>query len=211
MSALKCLFGIAALTCALVAPSTARADYPSGHHPIRSAGPFVLESRGFLGFAPGFGTSVVTGGDLRVGVATEEIRVMLGGRMGWAGVDAYTGPKGAEPRAAQFLVFDAGVYKYLEPGARYGTFVGGGISAGATYVDGFGFRNANLFMGYVEAGFELPRTSAARLVTSLRVDFGPATTAQYSRIPGEGFVTMFSLNAGFLFGGEDTRPGPGAR
>ncbi len=210
MNMLRVSLGISALTCVLAATSIGRADALGGPHSLSSAGPFVLESRAFLGVAPGFGTTVVTGGDLRVGVATETIRVMAGGRMGWAGGDAYTGPRGAEPRASQFLAFDGSVYRYIEPRAPYGIFFGGGVSAGATYIDSFGFRNATLLLGHVEAGFELPRTSTARLVTSLRVDFGAATTAQYSRVPGEGLVTMFSLNTGFLLGGEDTRPGPGA-
>jgi hypothetical protein len=202
MNALRILLAL----CTLAAPSIAHADMMTGGSHLRSAGPFVLESRGLLGFAPGFGTSVVGGGDLRVGVATEDIRVMLGGRMAWAGVGQYTGPRGAEPRAAQFVVFDAALYRYIEPRADYGVFFGGGITAGATYVDGFAFRTANMFTGYAEAGFEFPRTSAVRLVTSLRVDLGAATTAQYSRIPGEGTLTIFSLNMGFLFGGEATQP-----
>jgi hypothetical protein len=196
---------IAAVVCALTASSLARADVLTGHD-IKSAGPFVLETRGVLGFAPKFGTSVVSGGDLRIGVATPEYRVMLGGRMGWAGVEAYRGPLGAQPRATQLAAFDAGVYRYLEPNAPYGIFVGGGFQLGATYVDNFAFRNATLLTGYAEAGFELPRTSAARLVSSLRIDVGQATKAEYSRVPGEGFVMMFSLNTGFLFGGRATRP-----
>lgn len=184
----------------VTATSPARADMVKSSTAITSTGPFVLESRGVLGFAPRFGTSIVSGGDLRVGVATDEYRVMLGGRMGWAGVAEYTGPRGAQPRATQFAAFDLGVYRYLDPAARYGTLIGAGFNAGATYVDGFAFRNASLITGYAEAGFELPRTSAARLVTSFRVDLGYAPTATHSRVPGEGTVVMFSLNTGFLFG-----------
>ncbi len=43
-------------------------------------------------------------------------------------------------------------------------------------------RNTPLRRRDAEAGFEFPRMSAARVVTSLRVDLGTATTAQYSRI-----------------------------
>jgi hypothetical protein len=193
-------------TFALTATTPARADVMTGGHDIKSAGPFVLETRGVVGFAPKFGSALVTGGELRIGVATPEFRVMLGGRMGFAGVEPYRGPLGAQPRATQFATFDAAAYRYLEPTAHYGTFVGAGFQLGATYVDGFAFRNATLLTGYAEAGFELPRTSAARLVTSLRVDVGQAARADYSRVPGEGFVMMFSLNTGFLFGGRATRP-----
>ena len=117
----------AGVACALSATSLARADVlPRGE--IKSSGPFVLEARALLGLAPKFGSSIVSGGDVRVGVATERFRVMLGGRMGWAGTEPYNGPYGAQPRGTQFAAFDLGVYKYLEPSARYGAFVGGGLN-----------------------------------------------------------------------------------
>ena len=62
-------------------------------------------------------------------------------------------------------------------------------------------------MGAVHRAEGDPRSSNRLDVVHINeVKGGAATTAQCSRIPGEGTLTMFSLNMGFLFGGEATRP-----
>lgn len=194
------LIALVTAAVALAAPPPAHADPDYG----KLFDNFTLGFRGFTGVAPAFGTSFVNGGDLRLALEWPSFGLVFGGRFGAAGDDRYLGPRGARPSAAQFALGEVGCRGFLNPRDSTGYYVGGGLSFGSTFVDGFAFRNASLFSVYAEGGVELPRTSPARFTAALRVDLGATSRAEFSRIPAAGAVLMLTANVGFLFGGEET-------
>jgi hypothetical protein len=189
---------------ALAAPPRAHADPDYG----KLFDNFTLGFRGFTGVAPFFGTSFANGGDLHLALEWSSFGLVVGGRFGAAGDDRYLGPSGARPLAAQFALGDVGCRGFLNPRDSTGYYVGGGLSFGSTFVDGFAFRNASLFSAYAEGGIELPRTSPLRFTAALRVDVGSTSRMEFSRVPAAGAVVMVTANVGFLFGGERTGSEP---
>ena len=194
------VLAVAASVLMVVTPRSARADPDYGE----VFDVITMQLRGFTGFAPGFGTGLLSGGDLRLGIEAPAFGFLFGGRIGAAGSTRYEGPVGAQPAAAQLAVGDIGIRAFLNPRESLGYYVGGGLGIGSTFIDDFAFRNASFYGVYAELGTDLPRTSPARLTAALRIDAGVASLAEYSRVPAAGVVVAITVNVGFLLGGSET-------
>ncbi len=64
---------------------------------------------------------------------------------------------------------------------------------------------ANMVGGAAEGGFEFPRTSNIRLMTSIRADLGYAYRNESYGVVPTSLFSMVSLNVGFFLGGNNTR------
>jgi hypothetical protein len=185
---------------ALLLISPARAD-EGFDHALDNIG---LELRAFAGAAPNFGSVFHYGADVRLVFQGRRWGFTIGGRAGAAGLTDYAGPSGAKPTSEQIVQADLGLRYFFDRSARTGWFAAVGADGGSVFVDTFGFRHADAFGGYVEAGVEFNRNGNTRLTMALRASGGMAFKAEFSRIPGDGGYFMITLNVGVLFGGPGT-------
>jgi hypothetical protein len=190
----------AALLVALVAAAPALAE-PGFDQTLDNLG---FELRAFTGYAPGFGAGFLYGVDARAVVQSNRFGLVVGGRAGAAGLDAYRGPMGAKAKSEQIAQIELGGRMFLNPTSRTGVFISAGGDGGTMYVDFFNFRHADAWGLFAEVGLEYPRTQATRLTAALRVSGGIAPHAEFSRIPSDGYYFFITLNVGVFFGGVDT-------
>ncbi len=152
---------------------------------------FGVEGRAFGGIAGGFTDIGVAGGDVHVAFEGAPFGVLVGARIGTNFGDT------------QFVLADVAV-RYFPLPSNDLLFVGGGGFYGPEFTSSFDATTGTIGGFFAEVGLEYPRASQARVVASLRVDFGFPAKASDAVLTPPPFAPMVTLDFGFFFGGKGT-------